>query len=184
MLIRVGRQRGIAPNRCSQTVVCEQMSKGDRMTITSRELTEAAQSVLRKMRRPASPLDRPGDWAAGGLSRDFGEDAIDQLVSLGLVQRGGTPSLVPDAIAAMYPNHMAEHRDLIARLEARGSALYPAADSLLFITQAGWLFPVAESNPNAREINGSVSIDAARRARQGAVGVFSRTLLISRQSGS
>jgi hypothetical protein len=96
-------------------------------------LSAKALEALIKMRSPASPSDRPGDWSNSPIEREFGKDAVAELLSSGLVQRGGVPAPVPAEVAARFADNMRSHRALV-----KTHQLYPALDHILFITKAGW----------------------------------------------
>lgn len=99
-----------------------------------------AQAALVKLGTPASPVDRPGDWGDRTILARFGASAVDELIAAGLVQRGGTPSSVPPAVEARYPQNMRLHREQIRTIADRGDLPpYPAPRDILFMTTSGWI---------------------------------------------
>lgn len=118
----------------SQAKLLEQLSGRSATKWRNNMLSAKALAALIKMRSPASPYDRPGDWYDSPIEREFGKDAVVELLSSGLVQRGGVPTPVPAVVAARFPDNMRSHRALV-----KTHQLYPASDHILFITKAGWL---------------------------------------------
>ncbi len=101
-------------------------------------ISENAYRTLLRLRTPASPYDRPGDWNEGGISSYFGAHAVQELVNAGLAQRGGFPPPVPEKIAGNFAANMQRHTELLVRYVAEGNHLYPAHEGTVLVTERGW----------------------------------------------